>query len=463
MDNMNRKLAVLLLTVAVIGLSEAATVARVVVRQQWPWNKSVRVDFRLTDVTEAVDIAITASAGGAPLDCTRLSAKAVGDRFGLSEAGDYSFTFDPAECFPAGRGVIDDFTLTLTPVVSGAGLGEKLYKVIELSGASFAVRDITVADLLNGAYGAVSVPGGTVAPGQSVDPAAVVWTGVADNRKYAVDCLVLRKVFAKGVKWQKGKTGDSTQYDVTLTNDFYIGVFEFTQGQWNKVMGAYPTSAFSLAEVRDARPVDSVSYDAIRGSATKNFYPNPPPSGSILQVLSEKTGLTFELPYESQWEFACRSGYENGYWGNGVPEDAKTEDSALPGRHQYNGGYVKSGESSWTAPTAETAPTMGSENGTALVGTYEPNKWGLYDMYGNVGEMCVDWNETNVTGFGGAPNVDLQDPSKTLSGADGENRTARGGGYNSAPSAVRSYTPRIALPTGRGFLYYGFRVCVTLP
>ncbi len=97
--------------------------------------------------------------------------------------------------------------------------------------------------------------------------------------------------------------------------------------------------------------------------------------------------------------------------------------------------------------------------GTAKVGSYEPNSWGLYDLHGNVAEWCLDWYEADITGLNGAVNMDVNDGSKTRSGATGTVKVIRGGdwatgfGYRVRSAARRWQDPNT------GNYAHGFRVC----
>jgi len=188
--------------------------------------------------------------------------------------------------------------------------------------------------------------------------------------------LIPRGTFTMGSPaGELGRNSGETQHQVTLTQDFYIGVFEVTQKQWERVMGTWP-SYFNNVSYCDSRPVEQVSYDAIRGSSAGAGWPA---SGSVdadtfMRRLRSRTGRAFDLPTESQWEYAGRAGtttaLNSGYNLTSTSSDARMNEV---GRYYYNGG---SGGSQGGDTTV----------GTAKVGSYLVNQWGLYDIHGNVWE-----------------------------------------------------------------------------
>jgi formylglycine-generating enzyme required for sulfatase activity len=240
-----------------------------------------------------------------------------------------------------------------------------------------------------------------------------------------------------------GREINETQHEVTLTQEFYIGVFELTQKQWERVMGVWP-SYFSNASVRDARPVEKVSYYDIRGSLLGAGWPasSAVDATSFMGKLRQKTGLTaLDLPTESQWEYACRAGTTTAL-NNGTNLTSITEDVnvALVGRYLYNSG---SGPFSADNDLAK---------GTAAVGSYLANAWGLYDMHGNVYEWSLDWYQASYPGT-------VSDPRGAASGSY---RVLRGGGWGSGAQGCRSACRIIDAPSSR-YVSLGCRVARTLP
>ena len=195
--------------------------------------------------------------------------------------------------------------------------------------------------------------------------------------EYKTSKLVMREVPA-------GKFAMGGKYGVTLTKPFLVGVFEVTQRQYELVTGERP-SFFTNASCYATRPVETVSYDKIRGSSAGAGWPasSAVDATSFLGLLRARTGLDgLDLPTEAQWEYACRAGttthYNSGrnYVGEGLERDAAMDEV---GRYWYNGG-----EGSDQGCT--------TKHGTAAVGSYRPNAWGLYDMHGNAWEWCLDWH-----------------------------------------------------------------------
>ena len=181
-------------------------------------------------------------------------------------------------------------------------------------------------------------------------------------------------------------------------------------------------------------------------------WPNDPNPVSFLGLLRLKTGLDFDLPSDAQWEFAARAGHGSGYWGDGSKVLNTDTDANLNKLARYRGDNPGG-----TSATTSTAPTAG---GTAIVGSYKPNSWGLYDMHGNVWEWCLDWYEDDVSAHGGDVNISLSTPANTLSGAAGANRVIRGACWYHFAGRNRS-AHRSSDPGTNRDRYDGFRVVCT--
>ena len=261
--------------------------------------------------------------------------------------------------------------------------------------------------------------GGTAMPDVRYYQDADFLPGGIGDVAYKTSRLVLRRIHAKGVVFRMGSTGEVTDrpneelHNANLTNDYFIGVYPITQHQWKRVMGTTP-SYWSVTGTM--RPVESVSYNDVRTSGSNTWsrdydYPNPPHGDSFLGKLNTLTGnvLGFDLPSEAQWEYAARAGNGVGHLGR-ADTGITRADAKKVGRMAYNGGQLTP---SYTEPPVTVGPT----NATAIVGSYLPNDWGLYDMLGNVAEWCLDWYQDDISGLNGAPNTNAATNTKVTRGA----------------------------------------------
>jgi formylglycine-generating enzyme required for sulfatase activity len=232
---------------------------------------------------------------------------------------------------------------------------------------------------------------------------------------------------------------DETQHTVTLTKDYYIGVFEVTQAQYELVMGENP----SLKSRGAMYPVDAVGWDKARGGPAiekigPKGLPGPVPGlpFTFLGRLSDRTGLRFDLPTEAQWEYACRAGTTTALNNGKNLTQAAGSDAGLDEVGWYDA-------NAWHA---------GSQ--THPVGLKKPNAWGLYDMHGNVWEWCLDF-------AGDYPKGAVTDPEGP--GNDGAYQFVyRGGTWYWPPRFCRSAV-RFKM---RGTLYMhadGFRAAMLEP
>ncbi len=296
-----------------------------------------------------------------------------------------------------------------------------------------------------GDYVSIDVSGGTGAVSYAVTYYRTLADvpGGANSDAYKTTNMLMRLIpkgtYTMGSPTNElGRQSSETQHQVTLTQDFYIGVFEVTQKQWERVMGDWP-SYFSNATYRASRPVEQVSYNAIRGSSAGAGWPGASTvdADSFIGRLRARTGLGFDLPTESQWEYAGRAGtttaHNSGYNLTSTSSDARMDEV---GRYWYNGG-------SGSSPGGDTSV------GTAKVGSYLVNQWGLYDIHGNVWEWCLDW-------YGTYPGT-VSDPKGASSGSY---RVNRGGGWYADAYGCRVALRGYNTPDG-SYDNLGFRACLS--
>ncbi|HEY6167691.1 MAG TPA: formylglycine-generating enzyme family protein [Verrucomicrobiae bacterium] len=228
---------------------------------------------------------------------------------------------------------------------------------------------------------------------------SVKWEGV----------LIPAGTFVMGSPPGEAKTEDQSalekQHRVTLTRPFYLGKYELTQAQYEKVMGDNP----SLTKGDDL-PVHNVSWQSAQDFCAK---------------LSKQSGRDAQLPTEAQWEYACRAGTTTAYHSGNTIADLD--------------------KAGWHGGNSERRLHRGGEK--------LPNAWGLHDMHGNIREFTRDL-------FSGVPNEDAIDPTGPREG-DPKNHIVRGGAYTANAAVALNCRAAVRRPT-EALGITGFRIMVNL-
>ena len=396
---MKMTLGSLVACLALGAMADTPTISDVVVRQRWPWSRLVNIDYVLScDATQRVDVAVAAYDGSAALTLPTDSLS--GDLYGVAP-GAGRIVWDPTKSAYTNN-ILTRFRVTLTPTFS------PVYMILDLTkaaGASDQVEYIYPGDARLVTYGRFTN----------------VWFGVTNDSVYATTKLVLRHVHAGSFKM-----GDNVNISTTLTKDFYAGVFEVTEAQWQMIMnGTVGTSM---------KPKALVSYNDIRGATNSVPSVNWPTTGttvsstSLIGELRAVTGLTtFDLPTDAQFEYLCRAGTTS-YYNDG---ESSSADTSVLNRLAW-----------WL---------NNSSGATHTVGGKEMNGWGLYDTHGNVWEMCLDWSASQTGGT---------DPVGPTSGSA---RVCRCGAYDSAANRNSSSARGTAAPSDSTGSVKGFRLILNLP
>lgn len=206
--------------------------------------------------------------------------------------------------------------------------------------------------------------------------------------------------FKMGSPDSEGGICEHPQHRVAVSG-FLMGKYVVTQKQYTEVMGTNPSGFKS-----DDLPVEHVSWDEAM---------------EFCKRFGEKYNVKARLPYEAEWEYACRAGTDTAYyWGNTIKDE-------------YCWYHNNSG------------------NRTCPAGTKKPNAWGLYDMSGNVWEWCMDWYSNNY--YENSPDKDPSGPE------NGNTRSVRGGSWGSYDVGLRSANRYKEKPQGR-IPNLGFRLVV---
>lgn len=189
---------------------------------------------------------------------------------------------------------------------------------------------------------------------------------------------------------------------IRIAEPFYLGRYEITQAQYKAVMGDNPSNVEG-----DSLPVQGITYAGAR---------------EFCDLLSRRIRVRVELPTEAQWEYACRAGTRTRYYSG---DSAADLDKAA--WYQENSGGVPHD-----------------------VGKRQPNALGLYDMLGNVWEVCADYLES----YDEMPATDpVGDEGGILS-------AMRGGGYTHGPEYCRCAS---RLKTNVRFGGMGLRIAIKQP
>lgn len=215
-------------------------------------------------------------------------------------------------------------------------------------------------------------------------------------------CYQMRDTF--GV----GSSGEKPVHEVCVDN-FYMGKYDVTQGQWKAIMGSNPSY---FKDCGDNCPVEQVSWND-----AQEF---------IRKLNSRLGGNKYRLPTEAEWEYAARGGGKIDKYAGGNDVDSFA----------------------WYAPNS-------GRKETHPVGTKAANGLGLYDMNGNVYQWVQDWHDVSYYN-----NYYNNSPQKNPDGpVSSGGRVVRGGSWGHGPGYSRT-SPFFYHPVNRNYLI-GFRLLRT--
>jgi formylglycine-generating enzyme required for sulfatase activity len=205
-------------------------------------------------------------------------------------------------------------------------------------------------------------------------------------------------------------TDEFPQHQVRISEGFWMGQTEVTQGQYKSVMNAQPWSGQDNVQEDANNPAVLVTWDDAAAFCTK---------------LSQQEGKTYRLPTEAEWEYACRAGTTT--------------------RFSFGDSGSSLGDYAWCRSYTYEADQKYAHS----VGQKKLNPWGLYDMHGNVWEWCSDWNDEDYYSY--SPSVDPKGPPT------GTSRSLRGGSWNAYELNLRC-SVRLYLNPDYRVVTIGFRV-----
>ena len=430
-------------------------VGQVLVHQLWPWSQNVRVEYTLSGTEGGTyDIEVRAYSNGAEIAPAKVRSALCGGEGFHSIAGDgiHTFTLDPAALLAEGATAIASFTVSVEVAGPGDPLGSRVeYRVFDLETGEVTDlrrRDIydhpelygstvytNYADVYSGFTKPAALPAEDVfiVPGFNADEfktTKLVMKRIPAASLTADGSWCMGPVSGDTMKQAAGTVNTGTpigvgesRFNVKLTSDFFIGVFELTQQQYALLNSGARPSFYSNETYWQTRPLENVDWTSFRGNA------DIPTSVSFVGALRTFTGKDIDLPTEAQWEFAAKAMYDGAGFPSGHSNDS-TGFQAMEGMSNNNG-----------VGNSAAVVAYGGGTGTVPVGTGRPNPFGLYNMFGNVCEFVCDTGAnkdlaTYYSGEGLMVEGVVTDPvcpnsATDISGSDVKFRIIKGGSFRS--------------------------------
>lgn len=468
------KMKIFALAALAAGFVNAATVDRLIVRQQWPWSGQVKIEYIVSGATAPQDVSVALFDGGTPIDVSDTDKFFLtGDVYGIGN-GAHTMILDADQLALSSA---KDVTVKLSLADSAPNVNDAVYMIVDLVNAS-NVTYVTRADLKNGKYGDYETDYAKIGDGFSSPLSdVIIWTGVTNDVKYMTTHLVLRKIPVAGKVLPMGAPASypirhgtrDAWHQVKLTSDYWIGVFEVTQAQYDK-FGALQ-NYFTNPDCAATRPADRAIYRTLRGTGKGLGWKAGASVATARQVDANTwmdnarkfTGLErLDLPSDAQWEIAAvAESTTHLYSGkqydqtspNGNTKSANFDELA---RYKWNDGYTNVwGNASYPVPPAD----CDTGRGTAKVGSYAPNAYGLYDTLGNADELVLDFLRENMA---------YEEVQVNPKGGTGENtadenprRVLRGGRWDTALNGGFTLYWRAVLYDSSTNNGTGFRLCYT--
>jgi formylglycine-generating enzyme required for sulfatase activity len=325
------------------------------IKQNWPWDSKTIVNYTLTGVEGMkYDISLKIVKG---FDVFVPKSGSLRGDVKSVKPGERSMEWNPEIDGISGVSRLPEecFSIEVLDAPVTAASSAKEYLVIDLGGGATA----------------------ETWPAEAVDELDPT------DEQYKTTKLVLKKIRAGSFMQTSPddeplrKNGYESYSEVVLTNDYWIGVYELTQKQYELITGVAGASG------QGAYPRHSITFSDVRGANLGRWWPRTSEvdGDSLIGKLRSKitlpdgipAGWEFDLPTEAQWEYACRAGVD-APWNSGKQINVYTNEAGFA----CDDGLDAVG---WYA----------ANSGGVLhkVGLRMPNGFGLYDMHGSLWEMTL--------------------------------------------------------------------------
>ena len=316
------------------------------VRQRYPWNGLVDISFSLSE-DAIVTVSATDTGTGAVLPVATLAEggeAVVNGQTGLA-AGEHKLVWNADTDVPN-------------------ALHENVEVTVSADNSLYMVIDLTKKDA-NGKF-VSSYRSGPPVGGWPIE--------------YKTKYLVLRKIKAGTFRMgspssEWGRQNNEDVHMVTISKDYYIAIFETTMAQ--SFLAGGPSTTNSV-------PFWTPEYPFYRSGSNASSYAGSTANVAALvsESLSNSTDFDFALPTEAQWEYACRAG---------------TTTALYTGTNPSSKNHIWIELSGYELFKADAGPYALNSTKMLPVGMFRPNPWGLFDMYGNVQEICRDLYKKNLS------------------------------------------------------------------